>query len=100
MASGGDTRFDDVLMTMAQQSGSIDGLLRAFFSFLHRRTDFYVVQPPQGASMGFPEGKAEDMVRACAADRCSGAAAGAALTIASATAPPRLPCVPHEAPPP
>jgi hypothetical protein len=64
MAEGGE-RFDDVLMGLAAQLGGIDPLLRTFFSFLHRKTDFYVVadfkQTPQ-ATMGFPRGAAERLL--------------------------------------
>lgn len=60
---GGEGRFDDVFLGLAQQHGGIQPLLNSFFGFLHRRTDFYV-QFPEGtrASMGFPPGAAEKMV--------------------------------------
>jgi hypothetical protein len=73
----GDGRFDDVFMGLAQQHGGIQPLLDSFFGFLHRRTDFYV-QVPEGtrASMGFPPGAAEKMVRehalACVRRSCDG----------------------------
>lgn len=89
MASSGDGRFDDVFMTMAQQSGSIDGLLRTFFSFLHRRTDFYVVQPPEGARMGFPEGRAEEMVRCSALPAQRGSLTGRRDSFCALSAPSR-----------
>ncbi|CAM9933389.1 unnamed protein product [Choristocarpus tenellus] len=60
-----DKRFDDVLLTMAGQAGGVESLLRIFFSFLHRSTDFYVTFDPvknSRASMGFPEGKAESIL--------------------------------------
>lgn len=56
-------RFDQLFMAAAHQSGGIEPLLSHFFSFLQRRTDFYVVQPPGGAEMGFPPGVAEAMLR-------------------------------------
>lgn len=60
-----DRRFDDVLMTMAGQAGSLEALLSIFFSFLHRQTDFYVTFDPSKtgrASMGFPAGAAEKLL--------------------------------------
>lgn len=60
-----DLRFDEVLMTMAGQAGSLDVLLRIFFSFLHRNTDFYVTFDPtkvKSANMGFPAGHAEKLL--------------------------------------
>lgn len=41
MAEGSDERFDGVLLNIAQQSGSIDSILDAFFGFLQRKTDFF-----------------------------------------------------------
>lgn len=58
-----DTRFDDVLLAVASKHDSITALLQTFFSFLHRRTDFYVVDPNSQRPMGFAEGAAERMVR-------------------------------------
>lgn len=60
-----DRRFDDVLMTMAGQAGSLEALLSIFFAFLHRNTDFYVTFDPDKttvAGMGFPPGKAENLL--------------------------------------
>lgn len=60
-----DTRFDDVLLNLAAQSGGIEPLLLAFFSFLHRKTDFYVTadfKPGTQVKMGFPPGGAERIV--------------------------------------
>ncbi|TMW56861.1 hypothetical protein Poli38472_006871 [Pythium oligandrum] len=62
MTSG---RFDELFLTLAQQNGSIEGLLDSFFDFLHRKTDFYVVSHDPGASrMGFLPGQAQQMVLA------------------------------------
>lgn len=60
-----DRRFDDVLMTMAGQAGSLEALLRIFFSFLHRQTDLYVTYDPSKTSragMGFTPGTAEKLL--------------------------------------
>merc|ERR1719401_2657537 len=38
---GDPERFDGVLLNIAQQSGSIDGILDCFFGFLQRKTDFF-----------------------------------------------------------
>jgi hypothetical protein len=62
---GEETRFDEVLLNLAAQSGGIEPLLKSFFSFLHRKTDFYVVadfKPGSNVSMGFPPGGAEKIV--------------------------------------
>ena len=58
-------RFDDVLKNLTGQAGSLEALLRVFFSFLHRNTDFYVTYDPAkttSAGMGFPPGKAEQLL--------------------------------------
>eukprot|EP00903_Cladosiphon_okamuranus_P013661 g12722.t1 len=58
-------RFDEVLRNLAGQAGSLEALLRVFFSFLHRNTDFYVTFDPATtakAGMGFPSGKAEQLL--------------------------------------
>jgi N-terminal conserved domain of Nudc./CS domain len=60
-------KYDDVLMQIAGQIGSVQGLLDKFFGFLHRKTDFYVqfTEPSLDATMGFPVGVAEKMVLKC-----------------------------------
>ncbi|CAM9243945.1 unnamed protein product, partial [Hapterophycus canaliculatus] len=58
-------RFDDVLMTLAGQAGSVEALLGVFFSFLHRKTDFYITFDPAKtakARAGFPLGRAEQVL--------------------------------------
>ena len=55
------SRFDEVFMGLASQHGGIESLLQTFFSFLHRKTDFYVVTETP-ANMGFPPGIAEKIV--------------------------------------
>jgi hypothetical protein len=63
--------YDDAFAHIAHRAGSVNTLLEEFFSFLHRRTDFYVQFPssnpsadavPVQYSMGFPEGVAKQMV--------------------------------------
>jgi hypothetical protein len=66
-----DGRFDNVLMSVTQACGGIGPLLHEFFSFLHRRTDFYVVDPSPRRPMGFAEGDAKTLVRSCGAGVCS-----------------------------
>ncbi|KAL7453153.1 hypothetical protein ACHAWC_004830 [Mediolabrus comicus] len=66
-------KFEGPLIAMAQQAnGSLPKLLYAFFSFLHRRTDFYCILPEDaggsaatgGRNMGFKEGQAEQILLA------------------------------------
>ena len=56
-----DPVLDEVLMGMAHRLGGIEPMLNAFFGFLHRKTDFYVLLD-RGKTMGFPPGVAEKMV--------------------------------------
>ena len=57
-------RYDEILMEIAGQQGGIEPLLKVFFSFLHRKTDFFVVYPKgtKNARMGFAPGAAEAML--------------------------------------
>jgi hypothetical protein len=60
-----DRNFDEVFTQVAGRLGGIQPLLDTFFSFLCRKTDFYVQFDPavtKQASMGFPPGVAEKMV--------------------------------------
>ena len=56
--------YDEILTELAGRIGSVNGLLETFFSFLHRKTDFYVQfeENDINATMGFPKGVAEAMV--------------------------------------
>lgn len=59
MSMAADERFDPVLLELAGQTGGIQPLLQAFFSFLYRKTDFFHVMQP-GDKMGFPDGAASN----------------------------------------
>ena len=53
-------RYDDLLITLAQDHNGVGPLLSTFFSFLHRKTDFFVeMDPHQPNNMGFLPGKAK-----------------------------------------
>lgn len=60
--------YDDMFTHIASKAGGIKPLLDTFFSFLERKTDFYVqFDQPVGQAkanykMGFPKGVAEKMV--------------------------------------
>jgi hypothetical protein len=60
--------YDEMLTVIASKAGGIQPLLDVFFSFLERKTDFYVQfnendkQHTGGYKMGFPKGVAEKMV--------------------------------------
>lgn len=62
--------FDAPLIALTNQcGGDLRHVLRAFFSFLHRRTDFYLVPSEEDlkaarAKMGFREGDAEKVLLA------------------------------------
>ena len=62
-------QFDDALLAIATKHKDIDGLLRTLFSFLHRRTDFYVADANPRRTMGFAPGAAEALVSRAAAPR-------------------------------
>ena len=55
-------KYDEILLTVAGQCGGIEPLLDVFFSFLYRKTDFFVVMQKGETKMGFPEGVAEKLV--------------------------------------
>ena len=62
MASPAPAPFDDVLLSIATRHSDIKGLLHTFFSFLHRRTDFYVEDSDPSRKLGFGPGVAEALV--------------------------------------
>lgn len=55
--------MDGVLMNLASQHDGINDLLHSFFGFLHRQTDFYVVDEAPKRPMGFAPGVAEALVK-------------------------------------
>lgn len=62
MDPGSTVRFDDMLIALARQHSSVTDLLRTFFSFLNRKTDYYVVDSNPKRPMGFEAGQAERIV--------------------------------------
>jgi len=54
--------FDRFLGTVARNTRSIEELLKLFLSFLHRKSDFFIVDPNPRRKMGFAEGQAEEIV--------------------------------------
>ncbi len=62
-------KFEAPLIALANiAGGDLRKLLYAFFSFLHRRTDFYCLMPSEGTNsgggIGFREGQAEQILLA------------------------------------
>ena len=54
--------YDSALMGILQDCVKLPQFLDAIFSFLARRTDFYLIMEHEKAKMGFPPGVAESMV--------------------------------------
>lgn len=54
--------FDRLFTTVARNSTGIQHLLKLFFSFLHRKSDFFVIDPNPRRRIGFDEGQAEALV--------------------------------------
>ena len=48
-------RFDEFYLTICKETGGIEGLLKSFFDFMIRKTDFFYEADP-GDKMGFPPG--------------------------------------------
>lgn len=55
--------YDSALMGILQSCGKLQPFLDAVFSFLARRTDFYIIMKHERAKMGFLPGVAEDMAK-------------------------------------
>lgn len=56
------TKFDDLLMGILQHYEQVEPFLDAIFSFLARRTDFFLVMHNRDDKVGFAPGVAEKMV--------------------------------------
>ena len=54
--------YDNALMGILQDCAKLPMFLDAVFSFLARRTDFYILLTSEQTKMGFPQGVAEGMV--------------------------------------
>ena len=50
-----EQKFDQFYMTIAQETGGIQGVFESMFSFLFRKTDYFYESDP-GDKMGFPPG--------------------------------------------
>lgn len=59
---GQEGMYDNALMGILQSCGKLQPFLDAVFSFLARRTDFYIIMQHDRAKMGFPPGVSEGMV--------------------------------------
>ena len=58
-------KYDELFAHVAGASGGLEPLLKAFFGFLHRKTDFYVefiAEKGKSYTMGFPVGEAEKLL--------------------------------------
>ena len=54
--------YDSALLAMMKNCGKIQPFLECIFSFLSRRTDFYIIMEHDKAEMGFRPGVAMNMV--------------------------------------
>ena len=54
--------YDSALMGILQDCVKLPQFLDSVFSFLARRTDFYIIMEHEKAKMGFPPGVAQSMV--------------------------------------
>lgn len=54
--------YDSAFMGILQDCVKLPQFLDSVFSFLARRTDFYIIMEHEKAKMGFPHGVSEGMV--------------------------------------
>lgn len=59
---GENEMYDSALMGILQRCGKLQPFLDSVFSFLARRTDFFIIMKHERAKMGFLPGVAENMV--------------------------------------
>ena len=59
---GDQEQYDSAMMTVLRDCGKIQQFLECVFSFLSRRTDFFIIMEHEHAEMGFPPGSAMNMV--------------------------------------
>lgn len=59
---GEEGTYDSVLLSILKSCGKIQPFFECIFSFLSRRTDFYIIMEQEHAEMGFPQGMALNMV--------------------------------------
>lgn len=59
---GEEHMFDSLLLSMIQHCGKVQNFMDSIFSFLSRRTDFYILMDHDKAEMGFKPGVAMNMV--------------------------------------
>lgn len=84
---------EGMLLNVAQMAGGLDPLMRVFFGFLHKRTDFYNVIPEDvgAAKLGFREGAARRMVLQAFEAYPFKDLSGAPLNLVHSAGPPRPP---------
>lgn len=68
---GEEDLFDTALMNILHRCGKMQPFFECIFSFLSRRTDFYIIMEHKKAKMGFPQGVALNMVMQVSKENCS-----------------------------
>ena len=63
--------FDAALMNILHRCGKMQPFFECIFSFLSRRTDFYIIMENEKAKMGFPQGVSLNMVIQVSENNCS-----------------------------
>lgn len=59
---GEEGTFDSILLSIMRSCGKIQPFFECIFSFLSRRTDFYIILEDNHPDMGFPPGVALNIV--------------------------------------